>query len=98
MTLFLFVLVSQGENGLGTLTLSNLRLIWMANHNARLNISIGLGNIAYIHFNMTESPTFGRVRAPHMMTQLGQSSFEFTFASRNDIAMPLFSEMDNALR
>lgn len=89
---------TKGENGLGSLRLSNLRLVWTANHSTKLNISIGLGNVAYIHFNMTESPTFGRIRASHMMTQLGSSRFEFTFASRNDIAMSLFSALDNALQ
>lgn len=88
----------QGENGLGSLMISNLRIIWVANHNTRLNISIGLGNISYIHFNMTNSATFGRVRVPHMMTQLGNARFEFTFASRTEIATSLFNDLDNALR
>lgn len=89
---------TKGDNRLGALTLSNLRLMWTSNDSLKLNISIGLGNIAYVHYNMVDSVTFGRVRASHLMTQSGTSRFEFTFASRDEAALGLFTELDNALR
>lgn len=89
---------TKGDNGLGALILSNLRILWIAAHQPKMNLSIGLGTILYVHVNMVDSPTFGRVRSSYVMAQLDNTHFEFIFTSRSDIAFTLFSALDNALR
>lgn len=88
---------SKGRNGLGTLWITNLRMIWVSASQSKTNMSIGLNCIAYVHFNMIDSNTFGRVRAPHLMTQVGYSKFEFMFGIRDSASSPLFAAMENAL-
>ncbi|CEM02386.1 unnamed protein product [Vitrella brassicaformis CCMP3155] len=89
---------TKGDNGLGRVQITNLRILWTSNTNPKLNISIGMGTIAYLHFNMVNSRQFQRVRAPNIMTQYNNTRFEFTFAIDSDKAMQLFHQLETTVR
>eukprot|EP00388_Colpodella_angusta_P047266 GDKK01072208.1.p1 GENE.GDKK01072208.1~~GDKK01072208.1.p1 ORF type:complete len:466 (-),score=69.51 GDKK01072208.1:550-1947(-) len=82
---------TKGDNMIGILMLTNLRVIWQQAGNPKCNISIGLGNINYLHYNMVDSKTYGRLRVPYIMTQSKGSRFEFTFAAQtSELNLRLF--------
>eukprot|EP00922_Rhytidocystis_sp_ex-Travisia-forbesii_P001756 GHVS01002482.1.p1 GENE.GHVS01002482.1~~GHVS01002482.1.p1 ORF type:complete len:551 (+),score=54.95 GHVS01002482.1:618-2270(+) len=89
---------TKGDNGIGKLHVTNLRIYWCCSYQGKLNLSVGLGCITYIHYNMVESSTFGRVRAASVMTNFNNTRFEFTFAVRSDVALKLFNDMEQAIR
>ncbi|PFH37983.1 putative Bardet-Biedl syndrome 5 [Besnoitia besnoiti] len=89
---------TKGDNGIGILQITNLRVIWYCQYLPKLNISIGLHCVTYIHYTMAESSTFGRTRTLHLMSRFNSTRFEFCFAIRADHAYSLFSEMENAIR
>eukprot|EP00922_Rhytidocystis_sp_ex-Travisia-forbesii_P001760 GHVS01002487.1.p1 GENE.GHVS01002487.1~~GHVS01002487.1.p1 ORF type:complete len:588 (+),score=79.14 GHVS01002487.1:119-1765(+) len=89
---------TKGDNGIGKLHVTNLRIYWCCSYQGKLNLSVGLGCITYIHYNMIESSTFGRVRAASVITNFNNTRFEFTFAVRADVALGLFNDLEEAIR
>ncbi|KFG65256.1 putative Bardet-Biedl syndrome 5 [Toxoplasma gondii RUB] len=89
---------TKGDNGIGVLQITNLRVIWYCLYVPRLNISIGLHCVTYLHYSMAESSTFGKARALHLMSRFNSTRFEFSFAIRADHAYILFKEMEDAIQ
>uniref|UniRef100_A0A0G4GME0 RING-type domain-containing protein n=1 Tax=Chromera velia CCMP2878 TaxID=1169474 RepID=A0A0G4GME0_9ALVE len=89
---------TKGDNAMGKLSVTNLRIIWVSDTTPKINISIGLGNVVYLHFNMANTKAYQRTRAPNIMTQYNNTRFEFTFASPPAESMNMFSMLDMTIK
>ncbi|EDQ88616.1 uncharacterized protein MONBRDRAFT_32801 [Monosiga brevicollis MX1] len=71
---------TKGNNGIsGTLTVTNLRLIWTNKKRSNINLSIGLRNVVSIQVKPVESKLLGNVKALWIMCKHKQSKYQFIF-------------------
>ena len=73
---------TKGNNGeKGSLSITNLRLIWICHRNARVNLSIGYNAVASINIRTANSRLRGNTQALYVMTKFNNSRFEFVFTN-----------------
>ena len=73
---------TKGNNGeKGSLSITNLRLIWVCHRNSRINLSIGYSAVASINIRNANSRLRGNTQALFVMTKYNNSRFEFVFTN-----------------
>ncbi|KAL1508579.1 hypothetical protein AB1Y20_004677 [Prymnesium parvum] len=73
---------TKGNNGeKGSLSITNLRLIWVCHRNPRVNLSIGYNAVASINIRSANSRLRGNTQALYVMTKFNKSRFEFVFTN-----------------
>jgi Bardet-Biedl syndrome 5 protein len=73
---------TKGNNGeKGSLSCTNLRIIWCCHANPKTNLSIGLNCIASVSIKNANSRLRGNTQACHLMTRYNNARFEFVFTS-----------------
>ena len=83
---------TKGNNGeKGSLTVTNLRLIWLAHKNPKVNLSIGFNNIVKTEIKTVKSRLKGTVQGLYVQAKYNQLRFEFIFTSLVNNSPRLFS-------
>lgn len=73
---------TKGNNGeKGSLTVTNLRLIWLCHKDQRTNLSIGFNCIVSLNIRTAKSRLKGETQGLYVMTKCEKSRFEFIFTS-----------------
>ena len=73
---------TKGNNGeKGSLSITNLRLIWICHRNSRINLSIGYNAVVSINIRTANSRLRGNTQALYVMTKFNNSRFEFVFTN-----------------
>lgn len=73
---------TKGNNGeKGSLSVTNLRLIWLCHKDPRTNLSIGFNCIVSLNIRTAKSRLKGETQGLYVMTKFGTSRFEFIFTS-----------------
>ena len=73
---------TKGNNGDGgSLTVTNLRLIWRSARSKRANLSVGLGTITSMHVKQASSRLRGATDSLYVMTKCNGGRFEFIFTN-----------------
>lgn len=73
---------TKGNNGDGgSLTVTNLRLIWRSARSKRANLSVGLGAITSMHVKQASSRLRGATDSLYVMTKCNGGRFEFIFTN-----------------
>lgn len=73
---------TKGNNGeKGSLSITNLRLIWICHRNSRINLSIGYNAVFSINIRTANSRLRGNTQALYVMTKFNNSRFEFVFTN-----------------
>jgi len=73
---------TKGNNGeSGSLTITNLRLIWRAQKSARTNLSVGYNCVLNISIKSASSRLRGDTQALYVMTKYAGTKFEFIFTN-----------------
>jgi Bardet-Biedl syndrome 5 protein len=70
---------NSGESG--SLTITNLRLIWSHHGNSRINLSIGYDCIISIEIKISYSNSMGSSQSLNIRSKFNQSRFEFIFTT-----------------
>lgn len=82
---FLRIEDTKGNSGdLGSLAISNLRIIWQSNSKPRINLSVGLGCIISIANRTLHSKLRGKYDAIHIMSKVSGTRYEFIFTQFSD--------------
>lgn len=96
---------TKGNNGeLGTLVITNLRLMWISDKQRKTNLSIGLNCVVKLSMNNTSSRLKGSTQAVVVLTKFNASRFEFIFTnidanntpSMFNTVQTVFQEYDNS--
>ena len=73
---------TKGNNGeKGSLSITNLRLIWICHRNSRITLSIGYNAVVSINIRTANSRLRGNTQALYVMTKFNNSRFEFVFTN-----------------
>jgi len=73
---------TKGNNGeRGSLSVSNLRLLWLCHKNPSTNLSIGFDCIVSLNIRTAKSRLRGDTQGLYVMTKFNNSRFEFIFTS-----------------
>lgn len=73
---------TKGNNGeKGSLSITNLRLIWRAQRSGRTNLSIGYNCVLSINVKTASSRLRGNTQALYVMTKYTETKFEFIFTN-----------------
>ena len=73
---------TKGNNGDGgSLTVTNLRLIWRSARSKTANLSVGLGTITSMHVKQASSRLRGATDSLYVMTKCNGGRFEFIFTN-----------------
>jgi Bardet-Biedl syndrome 5 protein len=73
---------TKGNNGeKGSLSITNLRLIWICHRNQRINLSIGYSAVLSLNIRTANSRLRGNTQALYVMTKYNNSRFEFVFTN-----------------
>lgn len=73
---------TKGNNGeRGSLTVTNLRMVWTCQKNSRVNLSIGYHAIISITIHAVHSRLRGNTQALYVLTKFNGSRFEFIFTN-----------------
>lgn len=73
---------TKGCNGdIGTMLLTNLRLIWFCNSNVKINLSIGYECVLNFEIKQTSSKVIGETIALYLKCRFNNNRFEFVFNS-----------------
>ena len=73
---------TKGNNGeKGSLSITNLRLIWVCHRSSRINLSIGYSAVQAINIKTANSRLRGNTQALYVMTKYNKSRFEFVFTN-----------------
>lgn len=73
---------TKGNNGdHGTLSVTNLRMIWESRKRTRINLSIGYACIANISIRNTESKLRGNTRALFILCKVKDTRYQFIFTN-----------------
>ena len=73
---------TKGNNGeKGSLSITNLRLIWQCHRNSRVNLSIGYTAVLSLNIRQANSRLRGSTQALYVMTKYNNSRFEFVFTN-----------------
>ena len=90
---------TKGNNGdKGNLLITNLRLIWFADNNQKINLSIGYDCILNTEIKETTSMLKGTTQALYLRTRFHQSRFEFIFTSLVKNSPRLFTSFQAVIR
>jgi hypothetical protein len=73
---------TKGNNGdKGSLSITNLRLIWRSQRSPRTNLSIGYNCVLSINVKTASSRLRGNTQALYVMTKYTETKFEFIFTN-----------------
>eukprot|EP00694_Reclinomonas_americana_P002755 EC788587.1.p2 GENE.EC788587.1~~EC788587.1.p2 ORF type:complete len:154 (+),score=43.56 EC788587.1:22-462(+) len=73
---------TKGNNGeRGTLSITNLRLIWVSQKKANINLSVGYNCVIDITIHTANSRLRGHTQALYILTKFNNSRFEFIFTN-----------------
>ena len=90
---------TKGNNGIrGSLSVTNLRLVWCSHKSSRTNLSIGYGCISSVSIKTASSRLRGSTQALFLMTKYQNSRFEFIFTSLVRASPRLFTTMQAVYR
>jgi len=90
---------TKGNNGeKGQLSVTNLRVIWIAHRDARTNLSIGLSCVQSTSIRSAQSRLRGSTQALYVMTKYNSSRFEFIFTSLVKNSPRLFTTVQAVVR
>ena len=85
---------TKGNNGIrGSLSVTNLRLVWCSHRSSRTNLSIGYSCITRVSIMTASSRLRGSTQALFIMTGFQNSRFEFIFTSLVRASPRLFTTM-----
>jgi len=80
---------TKGNNGeLGTLVITNLRLVWVSDKIRRTNLSVGHNCIVTLSMKNTNSRLKGNTQAVFVLTKYNSSRFEFIFTNMDSNSGP----------
>ena len=90
---------TKGNNGdKGSLIITNLRLVWFADQNQRINLSIGFECVLNSEVKETNSLLKGATQALFLRTKFQQSRYEFIFTSLVRNSPRLFTSFQAVFR
>jgi len=90
---------TKGNNGeKGSLSITNLRLIWICHRNAKINLSIGYSAIISLNIRTADSRLRGNTQALFVMTKYNNSRFEFVFTNLVRASPRLFTTVQAVYR
>lgn len=90
---------TKGNNGeKGSLSITNLRLIWICHRNPRINLSIGYNAVASVNIRTANSRLRGNTQALFVMTRYNNSRFEFVFTNLVRASPRLFTTVQAVYR
>ena len=90
---------TKGNNGeRGALKATNLRLIWIANRSAHINLSIGYNCILNTNIRLANSKLKGNTEALYVLCKFGSTRFEFIFTSLIKQSPRLFISVQSVYR
>lgn len=73
---------TKGNNGeKGSLSITNLRLIWRSQRSSRTSMSIGYNCVLSVNVKAASSRLRGSTQALHVMTKHAETKFEFVFTN-----------------
>jgi len=73
---------TKGNNGIkGTLSITQLRIIWISHKSDKVNLCIGLGCIEDVSIRTAFSKVRGQTNSLYVMSKYQESRFEFIFTS-----------------
>ena len=83
---------TKGNSGdMGSITVTNLRIIWQSGSKPRINLSVGLACILSIANRSLHSKLRGKYDAIHVMSKVSGTRYEFIFTQFLDSSTPLDS-------
>lgn len=83
---------TKGNNGeRGSLSVTNLRLIWISLKNPKVNLSIGWNCVVTLRVHTAQSRLRGATQALFVLTKFNGSRFEFIFTNLIKNSPRLFS-------
>jgi Bardet-Biedl syndrome 5 protein len=82
----------------GYLVISNLRLVWIADRTAKINLSIGFDCISKVETRPANSQFKGNSIALYLKTRFRDTSYEFIFTSVEVDSTRIFSSFQTTLR
>ena len=89
---------TKGNNGeRGSLIVTNLRILWIAHANSKINLSIGLNSIISVNIRKAKSKLRGRTQALCVLAKF-TSRFEFIFTSLVKNSPRLFTTVQAVMR
>jgi Bardet-Biedl syndrome 5 protein len=89
---------TKGNNGeRGSLIVTNLRLLWIAHSNSRVNLSVGLNTIESVNIRKAKSKLRGTTQALCVLAKFN-SRFEFIFTSLVKNSPRLFTTVQAVMR
>lgn len=90
---------TKGNNGeKGSLTITNLRLIWCSQRNSRTNLSVGYNCVISLNIKTASSRLRGSTQALYVMTKYNNSRFEFIFTNLVRSSPRLFTTVQAVYR
>jgi len=90
---------TKGNNGeRGSLTITNLRLIWCSQRSTKTNLSVGYNCVISLNIKTASSRLRGNTQALHVMTKYNNSRFEFIFTNLVRSSPRLFTTVQAVYR
>ena len=90
---------TKGNNGdKGTLTITNLRMIWQSDRKRKCNLSIGFAIFLSINIKTATSRLRGHTKALYILTRFNGSRFEFIFTNLVKDSPRLFTSVQAVSR
>mmetsp|Transcript_45498 Transcript_45498/g.99081 ORF Transcript_45498/g.99081 Transcript_45498/m.99081 type:complete len:349 (+) Transcript_45498:212-1258(+) len=90
---------TKGNNGeKGSLSITNLRLIWICTRSAKVNLSVGYSAVISINIRTANSRLRGNTQALYVMTKYNDSRFEFVFTNLVRSSPRLFTTVQAVYR
>lgn len=85
---------SKGNSGeRGTLSITNLRIIWIQHSNIRSNLSIGFNCVLSLEINTIDSKLRGETQAIFLSAKYSKEKYEYIFTSLVDKSPRLFTSI-----
>ena len=89
---------TKGNNGeRGSLIVTNLRILWIAHNNSRINLSIGLNSIVSVNIRKAKSKLRGTTQALCVLSMF-KTRYEFIFTSLVKNSPRLFTTVQAVMR
>lgn len=90
---------TKGNNGeRGSLTITNLRIMWVSHANVRTNLSVGYNTIVSTSIKTAASRLKGTVQAFYIVTKYDGNRFEFVFTNLVRSSPRLFTSIQAVYR
>lgn len=86
------------EGEVGTLLISNLRIIWYCNTNQRVNLSIGYDCILSIEIKIAYSNSQGSTQSLNIRSKFNNNRFEFIFSTMSQESPRIFTTFQTVCR